>query len=99
MNDPLAVEADSTARIIAALKKASKSKPVIIIDANASLAKQVARKLGSLGFRSVHVVEGGFEGRGGWVASGLSTAASAASSNGARPFTGLPIPGTTSSRK
>jgi hypothetical protein len=94
----VAVEADSTARIIAALKKVSKGKPVVILDANASLAKLVARKVAALGFRSVYVVDGGFDGRSGWVGSGLSVAA-AASSNGARPFSGLPIPGTVSARK
>ncbi len=92
------MEADSTARIIAALKKASKGKPVIVLDANASLAKMVARKLCSLGFRSVYVVDGGFDGRGGWVSSGLSVAAAATGGSG-RAFSGLPIPGTVSSRK
>ena len=91
------MEADSTARIIAALKRANKSKPVILLDSNASIAKAVARKLCQLGFRSVHIVEGGFDGRGGWVSSGLSVAA-VASQNGARPsFPGLP--GTVSARK
>ena len=96
----MAVEAESTARIIAALKKVSKSKPIILLDSNASIAKAVARKLCNLGFRTVHIVEGGFDGRGGWVSSGLSVAsvASASSSNGARPsFPGLP--GTVSARK
>jgi rhodanese-related sulfurtransferase len=97
INDPLAVEADSTARIIAALKRANKSKPVILLDSNASIAKAVARKLCQLGFRSVHIVEGGFDGRGGWVSSGLSVAAVASQNgNGAR-FPG--IPGTVSARK
>ncbi len=100
MNDPLAVEADSTARIIANLKKANKGKPVILLDANASLAKVVARKLSALGFRRVHVVDGGFDGRGGWVSAGLATAAApGASSNGAGRGFSLPIPGTTSTRK
>ena len=92
------MEADSTARIIAALKKASKGKPVILLDSNASLAKQVARKLSALGFRAVHVVDGGFDGRGGWVASGLSTVASSSNNGTGRSFA-LPIPGTVSSRK
>ena len=93
------MEADSTARIIAALKKVSKGKPVVLLDANASLAKQVARKLSALGFGNVYVVEGGFDGRGGWVSSGLTVStAGGGGSNGGRAFS-LPIPGTTSSRK
>ena len=98
INDPVAVEAESTARIIAALKKANKGKPIILLDSNASIAKAVARKLCSLGFRTVHIVEGGFDGRGGWVSSGLAVSAvSSSSSNGARPsFT---LPGTVSARK
>jgi rhodanese-related sulfurtransferase len=100
INDPVAVEADSTARIIAALKKVSKSKPVVLLDANASLAKQVARRLSALGFRNVYVAEGGFDGRGGWVSSGLSVLReSSVGNSNARSFGGLPIPGTTSSRK
>ena len=97
MSDPQAVEADSTARIIADLKKASKGKPLILMDANASLAKLVARKLAALGFRKVYVIEGGFEGRGGWVSAGL--ASQAVASVAARPASSFSIPGTTSMRK
>lgn len=95
INDPLAVEAESTARIIAALKRVSKSKPIILLDANGSIAKTVARKLCALGFRSVYVTQGGVDG---WMRSGLSMS-EAVSANGARPFAGLPIPGTVSARK
>lgn len=72
MADPLAVEAETTARIIAALKRTSSGKPVILLDANATTAKLVARKLAALGYRSVHVVENGFDG---WVRAGLATSA------------------------
>ena len=99
INDPVAVEAESTARIIAALKKANKGKPIILLDSNASIAKAVARKLCSLGFRTVHIVEGGFDGRGGWVSCGLAVSAvSSSSSNGVRPPS-FGLPGTVSARK
>lgn len=86
MNDPLSVEAESTARIIAALKRASKSKPIVVIDANASLAKLVARRLAALGFRSVHVVERGFDG---WLSAGLAT--TSAGRGGALPLLGTTV--------
>lgn len=98
INDPVAVEADSTARIIAALKKANKGKPIIMLDSNASIAKAVARKLSTLGFRAVYVVDGGFDGRGGWVSSGLSVAA-VASPSPASSRPAFPSLGTVNARK
>lgn len=73
MRNPIEVEAESTALIISQLKRVSKGKPVIIIDSNHSVAKLVAKKLSGLGFGQVYTVYGGFDGRGGWVSSGLST--------------------------
>lgn len=73
MRNPLEVEAESTALIISQLKRVAKGKTVIIIDSNHSLSKLVAKKLSGLGFSQVYTVFGGFDGRGGWVSSGLST--------------------------
>ena len=61
ISDPTALEAESTARIIASLKKASRSRRVILLDSQSSQAKLVARKLTSIGFSRVSVVEGGFD--------------------------------------
>jgi len=91
MADPLAVEAETTARIIAALKRTSAGKPVILLDSNATAAKLVARKLTALGYRSVHVVENGFDG---WMRAGLATAGPTAGS----PQRGF-LPGTVQLRK
>lgn len=73
MRNPQEVEAESTALIISQLKRVSKGKPVIIIDRDHSVSKMVAKKLSGMGFGQVFAVNGGFEGRGGWVASGLGT--------------------------
>ena len=70
------LEAESTARIIASLRKAAKSRPTIILDSNASQAAAVARKLSSLGFQA-YVAEGGLDG---WARSGLAVQRTAASS-------------------
>lgn len=95
MNDPLAVEAESTARIIANLKRSSPGKPIIMLDSSASIAKSVARRLAALGFRRVYCVEGGFSGRGGWISAGLPASQVSGSGSINLGFGGL----TTSLRK
>ena len=69
LSDPSDVEAESTARLIAALKKSSKRRPTILLDASGSQSRAVARKLSSLGFSRCYVVSGGF---GAWQSSGLA---------------------------
>jgi len=69
ISDPSALEAESTARIIASLKKVARSSPVLLFDSNRGESKQVARKLAALGFSRVNVVEGGVDA---WVRSGLA---------------------------
>lgn len=73
MRNPSEVEAESTALIISQLKRVTKGKPIVIIDSNHTLSKLVAKKLAGMGFGNVFTVIGGFDGRGGWVSSGLST--------------------------
>ena len=90
MNDPVGVEAESTARIIANLKRSSPGKPVVVLDTNAGLAKAVARRLAALGFRRVFCVDGGFDGRGGWVSAGLATAQVSGGGGSGRGLPGLP---------
>ena len=51
---------------------ARQGKPVILLDANQSQSRLVAKRLSAMGFRTVYVVDGGFEG---WVRAGLSVSA------------------------
>jgi len=67
--DASSLEAESTARIIASLRKASKARPTILLDSSSSQAAAVARKLSALGFSAVYVSEGGLDG---WARSGLA---------------------------
>lgn len=60
-----------TALQIAALKKVSKGKTLILLDRNGSVAKTIAKSLANKGFGRVYVLSGGFDGRGGWSASKL----------------------------
>lgn len=68
-----ALEAKTTARIIAAFKAVrGKGQQIIVMDGNGGgLASSVARSLGELGFSNAYVLKGGFQGRGGWKDSGL----------------------------
>jgi hypothetical protein len=70
------------------LKKISKSTKVILLDRYGNLSKIVARELCSRGFGKVYIVSGGFDGRGGWVASKLQIKPSAivSTANTSSPF-------------
>ncbi len=72
LRDPGAVERRVTALQVAALKRLGKSTRILLLDRNGGGgAKGVARELaGSLGFKRVYVVAGGF---GGWVGAKLKT--------------------------
>jgi rhodanese-related sulfurtransferase len=63
--------AQVTALQIANLKRLSKSSTLLLLDKNGGQAKAVAKALGARGFSKVFIVQGGFEGRGGWVQSKL----------------------------
>ena len=71
LRDPSAIEAQVTALQIAALKRIGKGTKVLLLDRNGSTAKAVAKELARRGFGRVFVIEGGFDGRGGYVASRL----------------------------
>jgi hypothetical protein len=60
-----------TALQIANLKRLSKSSTLLLMDKADGQAKAVAKALAARGFGKVFIVQGGFEGRGGWVQSKL----------------------------
>jgi hypothetical protein len=60
-----------TALQIANLKRLSKSSTLLLLDKNGGQAKAVAKALSARGYGKVFIVQGGFEGRGGWVQSKL----------------------------
>ncbi len=60
-----------TALQIAALKRIGRGSKVFLLDRNGSTSKTIAKELTRLGYGRVYVVDGGFDGRGGWVASKL----------------------------
>ncbi|KAF5832972.1 calcium sensing receptor [Dunaliella salina] len=65
------IESQITALQIAALKKVSKGTKVLLLDKNGSAAKDVAKELARKGFGNVFVINGGFDGRNGWIQSKL----------------------------
>jgi len=71
--NPSAVESKVTALKIAALKRTKRGSPIVLLDKNGSLAKTVAKELAKQGYSKVFIVNGGFDGRGGWVQSKLKT--------------------------
>eukprot|EP00240_Pyramimonas_obovata_P004573 CAMPEP_0118957528 /NCGR_PEP_ID=MMETSP1169-20130426/62150_1 /TAXON_ID=36882 /ORGANISM="Pyramimonas obovata, Strain CCMP722" /LENGTH=400 /DNA_ID=CAMNT_0006905615 /DNA_START=31 /DNA_END=1233 /DNA_ORIENTATION=+ len=77
MSRAASVEVESTAIVIAALKRVTKGTTVLLLDRKGSTSKQVARCLSRLGFKKVFVIDGGFEGRGGWIQSSLARTAPA----------------------
>lgn len=56
---------------MASLKKLSKGTKVLLLDRYGSGCGAVARELSNKGFNKVFVIDGGFDGRGGWVQSKL----------------------------
>lgn len=56
---------------VASLKRLSKGSKVILLDRNGGTSKTVAKELAKRGFSRVFVIEGGFDGRNGWVSSKL----------------------------
>lgn len=72
MQDVAGLETQSTAVVISALKKLSKSSKVILMGPQAA---PVAAALAARGFGSVFVMDGGFDKKRGWIDSGLSTEA------------------------
>lgn len=77
LRDANALEAQVTALQIAALKKINKGSTLVLLDRYGSTAGTVAKELSAKGFSKVYVLSGGFDGRGGWVASKLQIKPSA----------------------
>lgn len=71
LKDPSYIEAQVTALQIASLKRLGKGSKIILLDRNGSSSKAIAKELSRRGFGKVFVVEGGFDGRNGWVGSKL----------------------------
>jgi len=71
LRDPSAIEAQVTALQIAALKRIGRGSKVVLLDRFGNVSKQVAKELSRRGFGRVFVVQGGFDGRAGWVQSKL----------------------------
>ncbi|CAG9464038.1 unnamed protein product [Pedinophyceae sp. YPF-701] len=72
LRNPEAVETAITAMQVAALKKARKNGPVIVLDQSGSTAVNVAKQLSARGYGKVFVVQGGFKA---WGASKLAVKA------------------------
>ena len=70
LRDVESLETQSTAIIISALKKISKTSKVVLMGPK---AVPVAAALSARGFSSVFVMEGGFDKKRGWIDSGLAT--------------------------
>jgi rhodanese-related sulfurtransferase len=60
-----------TAIQIASLKRLGRGSKVLLLDRTGSTAKTVAKELSKRGFGRVYVIDGGFDGRNGWVGSKL----------------------------
>lgn len=71
LRDVSSIEAQITALQIASLKRVSQGTRIIILDKNSSAARVVAKELARKGYGKVYVIEGGFDGRNGWVQSKL----------------------------
>eukprot|EP00199_Chlamydomonas_sp_CCMP681_P002405 CAMPEP_0119107104 /NCGR_PEP_ID=MMETSP1180-20130426/7951_1 /TAXON_ID=3052 ORGANISM="Chlamydomonas cf sp, Strain CCMP681" /NCGR_SAMPLE_ID=MMETSP1180 /ASSEMBLY_ACC=CAM_ASM_000741 /LENGTH=390 /DNA_ID=CAMNT_0007092541 /DNA_START=35 /DNA_END=1207 /DNA_ORIENTATION=- len=71
LRDPSSIEAQITALQIASLKKIGKGTKVILLDRYGPAARTVAKELARKGYGRVYVIDGGFDGRGGWVQSKL----------------------------
>ncbi|MEW5312843.1 MAG: hypothetical protein WDW38_004445 [Sanguina aurantia] len=71
LRNPGYIEAQTTALQIAALKKVNKGTKIVLMDRNGGVAKAVAKELSKKGYKSVSSVEGGFDGRNGWIQSKL----------------------------
>ncbi|KIZ04855.1 hypothetical protein MNEG_3102 [Monoraphidium neglectum] len=65
------IEAQVTAIQIASLKRLGRGSKVLLLDRTGSTAKTVAKELSKRGFGRVYVIDGGFDGRNGWVGSKL----------------------------
>ncbi|GAX74748.1 hypothetical protein CEUSTIGMA_g2195.t1 [Chlamydomonas eustigma] len=80
LRDPNGLEATFTALQISALKRVNGSTKIILLDRFGSDARAVAKELARKGFGKVFTVQGGFDGRNGWVQSKLQIKPAAASS-------------------
>lgn len=78
MRDPSYIESQVTALQIASLKRIGRGTRVLLLDRNGASAKAVAKELARRGFGRVYVIEGGFDGRGGYVQSKVRAPAAAA---------------------
>lgn len=67
LRDPNSIEAIVTALQIASLKRLNKGSKIILLDRYGPQARAVAKEITRKGFGNVVVVEGGFDGRTGWV--------------------------------
>lgn len=79
---PMRLEGPDSAPLflqIAALKKAKKGKPVILMDQSGNNARAVAKELSARGFSQVYVVDGGFKG---WISNKLPTKRPAVTAQG-----------------
>ncbi|GAX76047.1 hypothetical protein CEUSTIGMA_g3490.t1 [Chlamydomonas eustigma] len=80
LRDPNGLEATVTALQISALKRVNGGTKIILLDRFGSDARAVAKELSRKGFGKVFTVQGGFDGRNGWVQSKLQIKPVAASS-------------------
>ncbi|KAI8472055.1 MAG: hypothetical protein J3K34DRAFT_415554 [Monoraphidium minutum] len=71
LRDVSYIETQVTALQIASLKRLGRGTKVMLLDRNGSTAKAVAKELAKRGFGRAFVIDGGFDGRNGWVSSKL----------------------------
>mmetsp|Transcript_10651 Transcript_10651/g.22902 ORF Transcript_10651/g.22902 Transcript_10651/m.22902 type:complete len:382 (-) Transcript_10651:495-1640(-) len=95
LRDPNGIEAQITALQIAALKRVSKGAKIILLDRYGPAARTVAKELARKGYSKVFTIQGGFDGRGGWVQSKLQIKPAATVISAPAPL----VPKTTTVRK